>query len=78
MREEILAVLQKTLPNIDFMQSEHLVDDKVLDSLSIVSLVSELSIAFDIEFDLSDIDVNVFNSLDSIVQTVAKLQSEKK
>ena len=76
MREEVLKVLNEVLPQIDFTESEHMVDEKILDSLSIVTLISELSISFDVIFDLSEIDMKQFNSLDSIVDLVSELKGK--
>lgn len=73
MREKVLEVLNSALPQIDFESSEKLVDDKILDSLAIVTLVSELSIAFGVKFSVMDLVPENLNSLDSIVQTVEML-----
>lgn len=74
MKERILEILGKTLPQIDFEASDALVDDGILDSLSIVTLVSELSMEFDIIFDLNELTPENLNSIDAIVETVQKLQ----
>jgi acyl carrier protein len=74
MKEEILEILEGALPQIDFATSDALVDDGILDSLSIVTLVSELSMEYDIIFDLNELTPENLNSLDAIVDTVIKMQ----
>lgn len=74
MKERILEILGKALPQIDFEASDALVDDGILDSLSIVTLVSELSMEFDIIFDLNELTPENLNSIDAIVETIQKLQ----
>lgn len=74
MRERILEILGDALPQIDFLSSDSLVDDGILDSLSIVTLVSELSLEYGIIFDLAELTPENLNSIDAIVETVQKLQ----
>ncbi len=73
MKEKILQILKEVLPQIDFTASDRLVDDGILDSLSIITLVSELSMEFDVDFDLDQIEPENLNSIDAIVNTVNRL-----
>ena len=78
MKEQILALLSEVLPQIDFTASDTLVDDGILDSLSIVTLVSELSMEFGVIFDMNQLEPKNLNSIDAIVETVENLQKEGK
>ncbi len=74
MKEQILQLLKEALPQIDFTSSDRLVDDGILDSLSIITLVSELSMEFDVDFDLDQLEPKNLNSIDAIVDTVTQLK----
>lgn len=74
MKERILEILGEALPQIDFTSSDALVDDGILDSLSIVTLVSELSMEYGVVFDMAELTPENLNSIDAIVETVKKLQ----
>ena len=74
MKERILEILAEALPQIDFTASNSLVDDGILDSLSIVTLVSELSLEYGVIFDLEELTPENLNSIDAIVETVKNLQ----
>lgn len=76
MKERILELLSEVLPQIDFTASDRLVDDGILDSISIVTLVSELSVEFDVEFDLDTLQAESLNSIDAIVDTVKSLMAQ--
>ena len=76
MKEQILALVEEVLPQIDFTASDKLVDDWLLDSLSIVTLVSELSMEFGVTFDMNELTPENLNSIDAIVETVQKLQNK--
>ena len=74
MKQEVLNLLQEVLPEIDFTSSVKLVDDGILDSLSIVTIVSELSMEYDIDIPYEDIAPENFNSVDSIAALVERLK----
>ena len=74
MKEQILALLEEVLPQIDFTASDTLVDDGILDSISIITMVSELSMEFGVTFDMNELTPENLNSLDAIVSTVQNLQ----
>lgn len=73
-KETILDILQEMHEDIDFESEKALVTDKILDSFDLVSLVSELADAFDIEIKAKDFVEKNFNSLDSLVDMVKRLQ----
>lgn len=72
MDQEILNLLQDILPDIDFTASEELVDDGILDSLSIVTIVGELSIEYNIELPYEEIIPQNFNSVGAIASLVER------
>lgn len=76
MREQILNLLNEILPQIDFAASDKLVTDGILDSLSIVTIVSELSVEFGVEFDIDQLAPENLDSVDAMVETVQFLQSK--
>jgi acyl carrier protein len=72
MREEILEICKEILPQIDFT-STALVDDGLLDSLSIMAIVSELSVEYGVTFDMDKLEPEHMNSIDAITETVQSL-----
>lgn len=76
MEEKVLEVLSKEFPQIDFKASDTLVDDGILDSLTIVSIISTLNVEFDIEIPYEEIIEENFNSIAGLAKLVEKLQDE--
>ena len=76
MEEKVLEVLSKEFPQIDFKASDALVDDGILDSLTIVSIISTLNMEFDIEIPYEEIIEENFNSITGLAKLVEKLQDE--
>ena len=76
MREKVLELLSEEYPDIDFESSDALVDDGILDSLTIVSIISTLNMEFDIEIPYEEIIEENFNSIAGLAKLVEKLQDE--
>lgn len=74
MRDEILKICEEILPQIDF-SSTALIDDGILDSLSIMAIVSELSMEYGVTFDMDNLEAENMNSIDAITETVKGLMN---
>ncbi len=70
----VLSVLQNMKDDVDFESSKDFIEDGLLDSFDIVTLVGELEDAFDIEISGRDIVPENFVSLESIEEMVKKYQ----
>lgn len=73
MKNEIRKLLEEVFPAIDFDASDALADDGILDSLTIVQIVSELSMEYDVSFSFEDLSNENFNSIDAIAALVEGL-----
>lgn len=74
--DEILEILENVNPDIDFESCDTLVDDGILASLDIVSIIAELSDAFDITIPARDIVPENFNSAAAMYEMVQRLLDE--
>jgi len=70
--KRIYGILEELRPEFDYANSENFVDDGLLDSFDIVTLVSELEEAYDIIIDGLDIIPENFETISSIMKTVRK------
>ncbi len=76
MEEKVLALLSDEFPEIDFMSSEELVDDGILDSLTITGIIAALSMEYDITIPYEEIIEENFNSIKGLAAMVERLQDE--
>lgn len=74
--EELLEILTDLHPDVDFETEEGLIDQKILDSLDIVSLISEISEAFDVTITAKDITPENFNSARALYELIQRLSDE--
>lgn len=76
MKEQALKILQEIRPDVDFANETKLIDDSILDSFDIISIVSEFNEAFDIDIDVEDLEPYNFNTVDAMIELITKLQNE--
>ncbi len=74
--EELMEILKSLHPDVDFDKEEHLIDDKILDSMDIVRLVTELTDKFDIKIKAKDIIPENFNSAKAIGALIDRINEE--
>ena len=72
MKEQILDILKEICPGIDFDRETALIDDGLVDSLDIVSIVTELMDTFDVEISVEDLQPENFNTVDAIVELIER------
>ncbi len=74
--EELLEILNDIQPDVDFENEKHLIDDHLLDSLSIISLVAELEDTFDVTIPAVEIIPDNFNSAEAMLEMLQRLQED--
>jgi len=74
--EELMEVLEELRPDVDFENETGLIDNAILDSFDIISLVTALNDAFDIEIKPHNLIPENFNSAAAILALVEQLQDE--
>ena len=74
MEEKVLELLSEEFPEIDFTSSDELVDDGILDSLTITGIIAALSMEFGITIPYEEIVEENFNSIKGLADMVERLQ----
>lgn len=74
--EELLEILSEIKPGVDFEKETKLVDDGILDSLDIISIISEVSDEYDVKIPPESIVPENFNSAKAMLALINKLEEE--
>lgn len=74
--KKLIEILEELKPGVDYENTENLIDGRYLDSLTILSLVSEIEEEFDVEIPTVEIIPSNFNSIKKIYELIEKLQED--
>lgn len=74
--EEILKILNGIRPDVDFVREKKLIDDRILDSFDIISIIGEFNEAFDVDIDVEDLEPVNFNTVEAMQELIQRLQEE--
>lgn len=74
--EKLIEILEDIQPDADYSTCTTLIDDHILSSLAILSLVAELEDEFDVTIPAVSITPKNFNSADAIWAMITDLTEE--
>ncbi|MBQ2249085.1 MAG: acyl carrier protein [Clostridia bacterium] len=74
--EQLLEILKQLHPDVDFALEEDLIGDGILDSLDIVTLITEINCTFDVSIPAEEIIPENFASADAILALIERLDEE--
>lgn len=74
--EKLLEILKDLHPEVDFENNEELIDDGILDSLDIVTIVTEIDDKFGVTIPAEEIIPENFNSANALMALITRLDEE--
>ena len=75
-KKTVIEILSDIRADVDYESETALVDDNILESFDIVSLVSELADELDVTIRPKDLIPDNFNSAEAIAELVERLMEE--
>lgn len=72
MEEKVLEILSNIRPEFDFSENLNFIEEGMLDSFDVVTLVADLDSTFGISIDGIDIVPENFSSIESIINLLEK------
>lgn len=75
--EELLEILEDINPDVDYETCETLIDDHILDSFAILSLISDIEDAFDVTVLPGEIVPANFNSAQGIWAMIQRMRENE-
>lgn len=74
--ETLMRILKEIDDSIDWDKEKALIDERLLDSFGVITLVSELEDSFGIEIEASEMVAENFNSAEAIYQMISRLREK--
>lgn len=75
--DRLMEILDEIAPGEDFENCTTLIDDHILDSFGILSLVSEIEDEFDVEISPAELIPENFNSAAKLWEMIGRLKGEE-
>lgn len=75
--EKLMEILKGIRPDVVFENETSLIDDGILDSFDVVSIISELDNEFGVQVRITELDPENFNSAEAIWNLVQELKEKK-
>ena len=72
--ESLINVLEGIDDEIDWEYESRLVDDRILDSLTVITMIADLENAFDVEIRAEEITPDNFNSAEATWKMICRLK----
>ena len=73
MKDKVLEVLQAEFPELDFLSSDELVDDGILETRTLTGIIAALTMEFGITIPYEEIIEENFNSVYGMAAMVERL-----
>jgi acyl carrier protein len=74
--EELLKILKEIHSDVDYEACTTLIDDGILDSFDIISIITEVSSEFDVQIPANEIVPENFNSAEALWKLIERLEDE--
>lgn len=74
--EQLHELLKGIRPDVDFENETALIDDGILDSFDVVSIISEIDEVFGVQIRINELDPENFNSAEAIWNLVQTLKAK--
>lgn len=74
--DKVIEILESVKPGVDYKNEKSLVDNGILESFDIITIISKLNDEFDIEFSVNEVIPENFNSAEALYKIVCKLEEE--
>lgn len=72
--KELLELLKREFPHVNWNSDKRLVEDGVIDSMDIVAVISEITSFYDIEIPSEEMEPVNFNSAEAIWKLIERLK----
>jgi acyl carrier protein len=74
--DRLIRILNEQNPEVDFGSSERLIDDSIIDSFDIVTIIAEINDEFDVMIPVEEIVPENFNSAKAMYALIERLQEK--
>ncbi|MDR2163997.1 MAG: acyl carrier protein [Clostridiales Family XIII bacterium] len=67
---DLIDILERIRPDVDFTAEQALIDDGILSSFDIINIVTDINLAFSVDISVADLTPDNFNSAESMMALI--------
>lgn len=72
--EKLLSLLSNCCPTVDFEKEKRLITDKLIDSMDLISIISDIEEEYDISIEMEKIEPENFDSAEAILRLIDSIK----
>lgn len=73
---ELLKILNEVKPNIDFEKEKNIIDDEIIGSFDIITIIAMINEKFNIEFPVEELTPENFQTVEILYNTIKRIQKQ--
>ena len=74
--DELMKILEEARPDVDFHKEKKLIDDEILDSFDIISIVGDINDTFDVSISADELHPENINTAEAIWDLIRKMKEQ--
>ena len=73
--EKLLEILESIKPGVDFKSSQNMIEEGLIDSFDIVTIIAKVNEEFDIDFAVSEVVPENFETVETLYKTIERIRN---
>lgn len=73
--EKLLEILENIKPGVDFKNSKNMIEEGLIDSFDIVTIIANINEVFDIEFGVEELTPENFATVKTLYETIERIKN---
>ena len=74
--KKLLEILEEIKPGVDFNNSKNMIEEGLIDSFDIITIITAINSEFDIDFTVADIMPENFESVETLYNTIERIKNK--
>ena len=73
--EKLLEILENVKPGVDFKNSKNMIEEGLIDSFDMITIIANINMEFGIDFGVSEITPENFATVDTLYEVIERLRN---
>ncbi len=73
--EKLLSILESIKPGVDFKSSKNMIEEGLIDSFDMVTIIASINAEFDIDFSVAEIVPENFETVETLYKTIERIKN---